>query len=58
MVPSLRRSAEEDLETANDKKAQILGEGFFPPSGGADLSDIDPAHEHDRFEMECLVTPQ
>ena len=58
MVPSLRRDAEKDLETANDKKAQILGERFIPPSGGADLSDIDPAREHDRFEMECLVTPQ
>ena len=29
LVPSLRRNAEEDLETANDKKAQILGESSF-----------------------------
>ena len=58
MVPSLRRNAEEDLETANEKKAQILAEKLFPPSGGADLSDIDPASEYDRFEMEYLVTPQ
>ena len=58
MVPGLRRNAEEDLKTANDKKAQILGEKFFPPSGGANLSDIDPAHEYHRFRMEFLVTPQ
>ena len=41
-LPPLRRSTSDPLQHNNEEKTRILAEKFFPTTGNADLSDINP----------------